>query len=42
VTASQSLTVLSREPDATSLLSGENATDVTECEWPSSVCSAAL
>ena len=27
VTASQSLTVLSREPDATSLLSGEKATE---------------
>src|SRR5207248_148889 len=40
-TASQSLTVLSHEPDATSLPSGENATDVTQRKWPSSVCSGA-
>jgi hypothetical protein len=34
--ASQSRTVLSREPDATSLPSGEKATDQTASEWPSS------
>ena len=39
--ASQSLTVLSSDADATSLPSGEKATALTELEWPSSVCSAA-
>src|SRR2546423_916701 len=35
------MTVLSPDADATSLPSGENATELTESEWPSSVCSAA-
>ena len=38
VVASQSLTVLSSDPDAISLPSGENATALTEPEWPLSVC----
>ena len=42
VTASQSRTVSSSEPDTTTLPSGEKATDVTLLEWPSSVCSAAF
>jgi hypothetical protein len=29
------------EPDTTSLPSGEKATDLTQSEWPLSVCSAA-
>jgi hypothetical protein len=41
VTASQSLTVSSREPGTTSLPSGEKATEVTEFEWLWSVYSAA-
>jgi hypothetical protein len=41
MTASQSLTVWSREPDATTLPSGENVTELTEFEWPLSVSSAA-
>ena len=40
MTASQSLTVLSDDPDATTLPSGEKATDQTAFEWPLSVCSA--
>ena len=39
--ASQSLTVLSSDADATGLPSGEKATALTQSEWPSSVCSAA-
>jgi hypothetical protein len=42
VTASQSWTVLSPEPETTCLPSGEKATEKTEPEWPSSVCSAAF
>ena len=42
VAASQSRTVLSSEPDSTSLPSGEKATDLTGPEWPLSVCSAPL
>ena len=38
VSADQSRTVLSSDPDATSLESGENATEVTQFLWPSSVC----
>ena len=38
---SQSLTVVSRDADATSLPSGENATALTQSEWPSSVRRAA-
>ena len=34
VAASQSRTVLSSEPDATSLPSGEKATELTLSEWP--------
>ena len=41
VAESQSLTVQSLDADATSLPSGENATALTENEWPSSVCSEA-
>ena len=42
VTASQSLTVLSHEPEATVLPSGEKATELTSSEWPSSVVLARL
>jgi len=42
VAESHSLTVPSPDPDATSLPSGENATALTESEWPSSVCSKKL
>ena len=38
---SQSLTVLSSDADATSLLSGENTTALTHSEWPLSVRRAA-
>ena len=38
VSADQSRTVLSKDPDATSFESGENATDLTQPSWPSSVC----
>ncbi|KFZ19729.1 hypothetical protein V502_03488 [Pseudogymnoascus sp. VKM F-4520 (FW-2644)] len=41
VTTSHSFTVLSLKPDATTLPSSEKATDVTDLEWPSSVCIAA-
>jgi hypothetical protein len=41
MTASQSLTVSSPDADATTSPSGENATDLTQPEWPSSVGSAA-
>ena len=37
---SQSLTVLSRDPDATNLPSGENAMAETLCEWPLSILRA--
>src|SRR5256885_12551433 len=37
VAVSQSLTVPSRDADATSWPSGENTTEITEPEWPSSV-----
>ena len=42
VVESQSLTVWSYDADATSLPSGEKATDKTSCEWPSSVCRVPL
>jgi hypothetical protein len=38
VAVSQSRTVLSLEPDASSRPSGEKATDRTQCEWPWRVC----
>src|SRR5277367_4792278 len=38
VAESQSLTVRSDDPDATSVPSGEKATAMTQPEWPSSVC----
>jgi phosphatidylethanolamine-binding protein (PEBP) family uncharacterized protein len=41
VAESQSLTVLSSDPDAISLPSGENATPRTGDEWPLSVPQAA-
>jgi hypothetical protein len=41
VAASQSLTVLSSEPDAISLSFSEKATDRTPFKWPSNVCSGA-
>lgn len=41
VPVSQSRIVLSKEPDATSELSGEKATDQTLLEWPSRVCCSA-
>jgi hypothetical protein len=41
VTESQSRTVLSSEPDTTTLPSGEKVTDVTQSEWPLSVRSGA-
>src|SRR5437763_13725069 len=41
VLAFQSLTVWSPEPDAITLLSSENATELTQPEWPSSVCNTA-
>jgi len=41
VAASQSLTVLLSDADATCLPSGENATALTRPEWPSRVCSGA-
>ena len=39
--ASQSLTVLSLEADATTLPSGEKATELTSAQWALKVCSAA-
>jgi hypothetical protein len=36
--ASQILTALSDDPDATRVLLGKKATDVSELLWPSSVC----
>jgi hypothetical protein len=42
VLASQSRTVLSTEPEASTCPFGEKATDRTEAEWPSSVKSALL
>jgi hypothetical protein len=41
VAASQNRTVLSLDPDTTSLLLGENETELTKDEYPSSVCRAA-
>ena len=38
VAASQTLTVLSRDADASSFESCENATDMTTSLWPLSVC----
>ena len=35
---SQTLTVLSSEPDASRLPSGENTAELTDPSWPSSVC----
>jgi hypothetical protein len=42
VVASQILTVESRDPDATSFESPENATEQTLSRWPSSVCTQGL
>ena len=42
VAVSYSLTLSSREADASSVLSGEKATELTQCVWPSRVCSDAL
>jgi hypothetical protein len=41
VTASYSLTVLSRDADASCLPFGEKVTALIRSEWPSSVCSNA-
>lgn len=42
VLGSQSLIVLSLEPEASSRPSGEKATDATQLEWPSRACNSEL